>query len=80
MVLGRLPEQARSHPVVSHRTSVNQYCRTPTIMERVSLFIYLFILLLVTLVTDPSAPPGTVLILTLIARSLRLDHGTGEAT
>ena len=41
-------------------------------------FIYFF-KLLVTLVTDRSAPPGTVLILTLIARSLRLDHGTGEA-
>ena len=41
--------------------------------------VFIFILL-VTLVTDPPAPPGTVLILALIRRPLSLDRGTEEAT
>ena len=45
--------------------------------QLVSFFI---LLVLVTLITDPLAPPGTVLILTLIPQSLSLDHIIGEAT
>ena len=59
------------HQVVEGVASSGRVAQAP--------FFILFVSL-VTLVTDPSAPPGTVLILTLIARSLRLNHATGEAT
>ena len=36
MVLRRLPEQARLHPVVSSHTGINQHSHTHTIMEGIS--------------------------------------------